>query len=52
MTQSLQSRIVAVVIRLMRIKQQLPWQESNSTSEHFNFVLQITIRVHLLVLVL
>lgn len=32
MTQSLQSRIVAVVIRLMRIKQQLPWQESERKS--------------------
>ncbi len=32
MTQSIQSRIVAIVIRLMRIKQQLPWQDSEQKS--------------------
>ena len=32
MTQSIQSRIVATVIRLMRIKQQLPWQGSEQKS--------------------
>ena len=32
MTQSIQSRIVTIVIRLMRIKQQLPWQDSEQKS--------------------
>lgn len=32
MAQSIQSRFVAIVIRLMRIKQQLPWQDSEQKS--------------------